>query len=284
MDIRPLTGIGHDEIFAAWNDAFDGYARTWGQTELANDLQRRGYMPSLSFGAFENGRLVGFTLNGVGMHNGIKTAYDTGTGTIKSHRGRGLATQIFNASLPVLQQAAIQQYMLEVLLQNEPAIAIYKNVGFRISREFSYNIQNTEGLGLMKKEMPARYQIRETTLAGHAMAEMWDFTPSWQNSFDSMLRTPEDIKVVGAFIEGDLVGYGIISPASGDIPQLAVSMAHRRQGIGSHLLKRLLAYNKSSVVKAINIDNACNHMAAFLENNGIPKTGAQYEMVRPLSF
>ena len=49
-------------------------------------LIRRGYVPKLSFAAFDNGKIVAFTLNGIGMFNGIRTAYDTGTETVKEYR------------------------------------------------------------------------------------------------------------------------------------------------------------------------------------------------------
>lgn len=49
-------------------------------------LIRRGYESRLSFAAFADGEIVAFTLNGVGQFNGIPTAYDTGTGTVKDYR------------------------------------------------------------------------------------------------------------------------------------------------------------------------------------------------------
>lgn len=46
-------------------------------------LPRRGYEPRLSFAVFDEGRIVAFTLNGIGLFNGVKTAYDTGPGRQK---------------------------------------------------------------------------------------------------------------------------------------------------------------------------------------------------------
>jgi ribosomal protein S18 acetylase RimI-like enzyme len=80
----------------------------------------------LSFGAFKNEDLLAFTFNGIGEYHGIKTAYDTGTGTLKEYRGQGLAKCIFQHSLPFLEEAGIRQYLLEVLQHNEGAVALYK--------------------------------------------------------------------------------------------------------------------------------------------------------------
>jgi ribosomal protein S18 acetylase RimI-like enzyme len=72
--------------------------------ELRTMLRRRGFDPALSFAAFD-GCIMGFTLNGTGTFGGVPTAYDTGTGTLPEYRGRGLATQIFETSLPHLRAA-----------------------------------------------------------------------------------------------------------------------------------------------------------------------------------
>jgi ribosomal protein S18 acetylase RimI-like enzyme len=107
-------------------------------------LKRRGFNPDLSFAAFDNNEIVSFTFNGIGNFNGIPTAYDTGTGTLKSHRGKGLATQIFEYSIPYLREAGIRQYLLEVLQHNTKAVSVYKNLGFKTSREFNYFAQKNE--------------------------------------------------------------------------------------------------------------------------------------------
>src|SRR5262245_44102252 len=113
VEIRPLQGIDTDTIFTAWDDAFSDYARTWTKAELERDLQRRGFSPGISFGAFEGQRLVSFILNAAGTFNGVKTAYDTGTGTIKEYAGKGLASVIFKESLPFLQKQGFEKYLLE---------------------------------------------------------------------------------------------------------------------------------------------------------------------------
>ena len=81
-------------------------------------IERRGFNLDLSFGAFNKDQLVGFTLNGIGDWNGKLTAYDTGTGIIKEFRKKGVATKLFNESLPTLRENNISQYLLEVIRTN----------------------------------------------------------------------------------------------------------------------------------------------------------------------
>ena len=152
MEIRSLENIGFDELFEGFSNAFSDYEIQFDKSEVQSMLKRRGYIPKLSFAAFEGGKIVAFTLNGIGMFNGIQTAYDTGTGTVKEYRGYGLAGKIFRYSLPFLKQAGIRQYLLEVLQNNHKAITVYRRMQFDTTREFNcfkqaisntYNISST---------------------------------------------------------------------------------------------------------------------------------------------
>ncbi len=281
MDIRPLGKLSFHKLYATWNEAYKGYVREWTKEELAAMLHRRGYMAELSFGAFDNGELVSFTLNGIGEWKGQKAAYDTGTGTISAYRGKGLATSIFNASVPFLKEAGIKQYLLEVLQDNAKAISVYQNIGFITTRSFNYFVQEVDKV--ISNEKVATNSLRIIDLPGMSeVSSFWDFMPSWQNSHAAIMRQPGDFTVIGAYDNERLTGYGIIEPTTGDIPQLAVDNNYRRRGTGSVLLQALLQQNKAGVVRIINTDAVCEPMTAFLENNGIKKSGGQYEMLKKL--
>jgi len=239
--IKSLSDTSLDALFAAREEAFRDYELTLDKKAFAKMLHRRGYVPELSFGAFDQHRLVSFTLNGVGFFDGRRTVYDTGTGTLPEYRGRGLASAIFTASLPALKQAGIEQYLLEVLQHNTKAISVYTKLGFKITKEFNYFIEeDANAMQANAKLLPSAINLREVNLINHEMMmAMWDFIPSWQNNFEAISKTLTDFKVIGAFDNQILVGYGIIEPDSGDIPQLAVDQLYRRKGIGSAILKRV---------------------------------------------
>jgi len=281
IQIRPLTNLSINDLYIAWEQAFSDYERTWTKDELANMLQRRGYTPSLSFGAFDGSVLVSFTLNGTGIYGGKHTAYDTGTGTLAAYRGKGLASEIFTASLPILKQAGITQYLLEVLHYNTAAISVYTKLGFTISRELNYFLADTASVKQDKKA-PAGILLRPISFEDKAaMLAMQDFIPSWQNTFDALERCRHGLIISGAFYNDALVGYGIIEPATGDL-HLAVHKDHRRQGIGSAILTQLVPHNDFPTVKVINTDATCTHITNFLIHNYIPLRGTQLEMVRDI--
>lgn len=281
MKIQPLSFIGTDELFDAFSNAFSGYERTWNRGEFDRLLKRRGYVPDLSFGAFDGDKLVGFIINGIGTYGGLRTAYDAGTGTIKECRGQGLTTRMLQESMPLLRQEGIKQYVLEVLQHNDAAVGIYKKAGFTVARELDYFVANMSEVA--NRALPQQFSIEEIDLRQlESASDFHDFQPSWQNTYDAVMREPSYFKFIGAYSGRELVGFGLIEPDTGDIPQIAVRKEHRRQGVGSAILQRLLQHNKHSTVKVINTDSTYEPISAFLKHNGIHPRGKQFEMVLPL--
>lgn len=281
--IKSLNRISFDQLFESFSEAFRDYDLQLNQMELQTMLNRRGFDPELSFGAFDGEKLISFTFNGIGVFNNIKTAYDTGTGTIKEYRGRGLATKVFMYSLPYLKNANISQYLLEVLQHNTNAVSVYQKIGFTVSREFNYFSQKVEEINSNSKAMNPKYKIQSIDLSlSKSMAELWDFSPSWQNSFEAVARKMEDFKIVGAFDGQKLIGYCIFEPNSGDITQIAVHKEHRRKGIASNLLTEVFKESRHSSVKCINTEIGCDSISEFLLSNDIPLKGKQFEMIKKI--
>ncbi len=90
----------------------------------------------LSFGCFEQERLVGFIINGIDDHLGNLTAFNTGTGVIPNHRGKKVVDQIYDFAIPVLQKAGVQKCALEVVQANDRAVRVYERIGFHITKKF----------------------------------------------------------------------------------------------------------------------------------------------------
>ena len=134
MEIRSLADTDFDTLYEAFALSFADYEIHPGREELRKMLRRRGFAPELSFAAFDDGRIAAFTLNGIGDFDGLRTAYDTGTATLPDYRAQGLATRIFEHSLPHLRAAGVRQYLLEVLQHNAKAISVYRKLGFETTR------------------------------------------------------------------------------------------------------------------------------------------------------
>lgn len=283
MEIRSLKDMSFDKISEAFMMAFRDYDVQINSEQLRIMLNRRGFDPHLSFAAFEGGDIVAFTLNGIGNFSGKLTAYDSGTGTVEAFRSRGLATEIFEFSIPYLKNSGIRQYLLEVLQHNSKAVSVYKKLGFDVRREFNYSFQKNENISFKHAASLPELVLKEIDLAFCRTGDVFrDFEPSWQNSFEAIDRKPDDFRILGAFSDEKFIGYCIIEMRSGDIPQIAVDKACRRKGAASFLLRESLKFNLNDSVKLINTDINCDPMTQFLKSLNIETKGKQFEMIKEL--
>lgn len=281
--IKSLKGINFESIFQAFTTAFNDYEMQVNKAQLQTMLQRRGFVPELSFAVFENDKIISFTFNGIGTFKGLKTAYDTGTGTIKEFRGKGLASKIFQHSIPFLKVTGIPQYLLEVLQHNVKAVSVYKNIGFRVSREFNYFSQKCEDLKLPANSTSQDFRVKTVDLTEIKMlSDFMDFNPSWQNSFESIFRKPEDFIVLGIVNNQKILGYCIFDPISGDVTQIAVHKKYRRNGIGTLLINEMEKLNRHHSIKIINTEIDCESINGFLQYHSISLRGKQFEMIKIL--
>ncbi len=283
MEIKSLGNTSFDELFGAFEQAFVDYEIQINKAEHLAMLKRRGFDPKLSFGAFDNSKIVSFTCNGIGNFYGTPTAYDTGTGTLKEYRGQGLATRIFEESIPYLKEAGIKEYLLEVLQHNTGAVSVYTKIGFQVTREFYYFRQQNDSINHNVKAIEIPYTLQPIDINDYDdIPSFWDFRPSWQNSRESINRRSEWFISLGVFADGKLIGYGVAEPESGDITQLAVHKAYRRKGFGSLLFQKITECSKCNAVKIINTEIGCDSITAFLHSKNIEPSGKQYEMIRKL--
>ncbi len=283
MEIKSLGKTDFKTISLAFSNAFSDYDMQINEHELKAMWKRRGFNPDLSFAAFEGERIVSFTLNGIGEFKGVKMAYDTGTGTLKDYRGQGLATKIFDYSIPYLREANIHHYLLEVLQHNTKAVSVYQKIGFKVTRELNYFVWENEKIKNEIKNTHAGYLVEAFDVNQYAhVSDFWDFYPSWQNSFESIDRAREDFINLGVFADKQLIGYCIFEPNSGDITQIAVDKAHRRKGVASLLLQKVSKLNKHTKTKLINADTTCRSIVEFLKAKNIDITGKQFEMIKEL--
>ena len=285
MEIRSLEDIGFDTLFEGFSNAFSDYEIHFEKSEVQSMLIRRGYVPQLSFAAFDKGKIVAFTLNGIGLFNGILTAYDTGTGTVKEYRGGGLAGEIFRYSLPFLKQAGIRQYLLEVLQNNHKAITVYQRMEFDTTREFDcfkQSIADIDNFHATKHCANLRLELIDTDTVRQAQM-FCDFYPSWQNSIESIERGGSELTSIGAFDLDELIGFSVFDPKSGDLTQIAVKKEYRRQGVASQLLCEVIKQMSTDFVKVINVPSDNPSLPAFLKSKNIPLMNKQFEMVKDLT-
>ena len=285
MEIRSLENTPIEQILDAFMEAFSDYAVDFPRNQVSEMFRRRGFNPKLSFAAFERERIVAFTLNGIGLHDGRLTCYDCATGTLPQYRGAGLAGKIFRHALPVLKEAGVEQYLLEVLQENDTAIALYTGNGFNKDEEYDcYSAAKSEVNVGEESGINNSVEFRDITSADVSeKSHWWDCLPSWQNSVDSVTRGESELLIRGAFLpEEGCVGYIVSDPATGDIAQIAVDPKHRRKGIATALISHILEFLKCERIKLLNISSNSLTLPLFLSAIGLTLGLSQYSMILPL--
>lgn len=279
MEFRNLKSCSFDTLFRGFERAFADYEISFEKEEVRSMLERRGYNPEVSFALFDKGEIAAFTLNGTGVFNGRPTAYDTGTGTAKEYRGMGLAGEIFSRSIPFLKECGVEQYLLEVLQNNQKAISVYRKLGFEITRELDCFRQM-----LSEVKFPASMKKGSLTIvpadfcAVTSAQDFCDFLPSWQNSIDSIRRGQAGLTSLGAFADNSLIGYCVFDASTGDLTQIAVKDEYRRKGVATRLLHQTVNRLNTDFLKVLNVSSTDSSLPAFLESRNIPRASKQFEM------
>lgn len=288
ITIKTLAETPFEQIHSSFRKAFEDYVEPFDLTidQLKYMVERRGCDLKLSFGAFNGNELVGFTLNGIGVWKNKKTAYDTGTGIIKKFRKQGIATRIFNESLPILRANEVEQYLLEVIKTNKNAVDLYQKAGFSITRDFDYYVQRKNNLVPNTK---SRYdssvtmkKIEFNDLNWNILKSFWSFEPSWQNSVESITRKSDHFTFLGVIRNNSLIGYGVIEKHTGDVPQFAISENYRKIGLGTKLFNSLIKFTDSNQIKIINAECKKQDFKFFAEKLGFTAGHGQYEMILKL--
>jgi ribosomal protein S18 acetylase RimI-like enzyme len=264
IEVRSLVSIDFETLTATFNDAFSDYdiPARYTTEHLTNLVVRRGYRPDLAVGAFDGPRLVGFVFNCLDGD----AAYNSGTGTVISHRRRGIVRRLMERSIETLPA---KRYVLEVIESNQRAAALYRDLGFVETRRLQcWTYQCSGG-------RPRPPWVAETPASTLDQIRSWcDFELSWQNEVASIQRAREPYIVLG---DGDC--GAVVFPSNGDVPMLAVRPAARRRGLG----RALLAEAATRIAGPLRIMNVDDSMAAFLERCGAQKFVRQIEMVASLS-
>lgn len=277
---KTLEGTDIEIIHKAFVEAFSDYQvkmelPLW---KLQQMLQRRGYIPEKSMGAFKEDILVGFILNGYRRWNGKQTVYDTGTGVVPEFRKQGLTTNMFFKTVEMLKKEGIEQYLLEVIKTNTAAFELYKKQGFEITRSFScYRLDKSK----YKTDTTYRAEHVEgfTPAEWEQFTKFWDVQPSWQNSIDSINASPETFSYSVVRSDNTIAAYGVIEKKTGDIPQLGVAKDYRRKGIASSLLADLIKSTESEKISVINVEDKADTVKGFLSASGFEHFIDQYEMI-----
>jgi len=280
---RFLDESFREELYHTFIAAFSDYVLPFELTYEQFQLHLRLNAVDLgsSVGIFHDDKMIAFTMNGVDDWNGRRTIYDAGTGVLPVHRRSGHGMSMFDDTLPHFKQAGLEQYLLEVISTNTNAVSMYEKLGFIKERELLL-LQTTNEIVCSSK--PDGLTIRPITDPDwNQLTTFWDGYPAWQNSVAAIERCRDAKHIIGAFIDGDCVGYVVFSTRSPKIAQIAVAREYRRRGIGTHLLASVRENSAINMpTKVLNLDRSIQSATAFFDHHGFEIEILQYEMRREL--
>jgi ribosomal protein S18 acetylase RimI-like enzyme len=230
---------------------------------------------TLSFGQFEDGNtpestLTAFIINGIDDFQGHKTAFNTGTGVLPSHRGQAAVDRIYVHAIPLLQKAGVQKLALEVITQNERAIRVYQRIGFNITRLlhcYKGEVQPQDP-GLRPVPMDIE-EVLNLPLPGREF-------DSWDNT-DNAIRKGSQIYQAYRVLKGaETIGYVVLNPKTGHI--------HRAEAINNNWPQLLDTIAQlTPIIRMNNIDARRTDVHEGLKTYGLPHVIDQYEMECTLS-
>lgn len=281
FECRFLDESYFEALLGKFGEAFSDYARPFelDLVKFRNHINLNAVDLSRSVGCFEDGELIGFSLNGFGRWKGKETVYDAGTGVIPNRRRLGASEAMFRFMVPHFKGEGIEQFLLEVITNNAPAVSLYKKLGFEIERELVF----MEAPASLSRDTRPNEDIDLRSMTARDLNQMkalWDARPSWQNSNEAIARCEHLKTILGAFIDDECVGYAVYSKGLGRIAQFAVDSRFRRKGVGSRLMIEMQEeLMPDSKMQVINLDKVLTETVEFFKNRGFQVALSQYEMV-----
>ncbi|SHF34365.1 GNAT family N-acetyltransferase [Pedobacter caeni] len=275
LAFKNLSDISIVTLLETFNESFSDYLVPLQLTteQLERKLISDSIDLSYSAGVFEDEKLIGFILHGIGVVQGEKAAYNAGTGVIPSKRGQQLTKLMYQFIVPSLEAAGIRNCYLEVLEKNVPAIKSYESVGFEVNRTLSCFKGTPQ---IPKNDHP--YQV--TRLSGIDWDQcftFWDWQPSWQNSITALMNIGEGNNSIGIYQDEKLVAYASYNPQNNRISQFAVDKNYRNKGLGSALFEYIYK-ERNAEISLINVDANATETITFLKSIGLEVFITQYEM------
>ncbi len=272
-ELRILSKKDLPVVYKTFMEAFADYVQDASgvtETNFTNRTIKNGVDLETSVGAFDQEKMVGFTLVAHDHFCGSYAAFDAFTGITKPYRGQGLAKDIFEFVVPKLKAKGVERFYLEVIQSNEPAVRAYEKSGFTITREldaFEIVLKNSP----LTTEVAGNTKIQTITKFDLTQADgFFDWQPTWENSLVSIQRIPDEVLILGALHQNVLVGFLVYYPLLNWILNMAVHKSHRRQKIGTALITRLKDKISDQVpsTKIINVEHTDQGMIKFLEAVG----------------
>lgn len=274
IQYKTLENCPTEKILDCFNEAFSAYIIPLQLTseQFAWKLKSENFNPSLSVGAFDGDKLVGFILHCTDSKFEPHKVYNGGTGVIEAYRNQAITRKMYRFILPILKQQGIEKVVLEVIEGNHPAHQSYLKAGFNTVRTlvaYKGDIQ-VSAINEAIEVVPSTHSLE-------FLAAQTSCVPSWQNAAHTLDRIYDTLEVYEARDKGAIAGYIAYNPTLKRIHQLAVYPNHQRQNVAQTLL-HVIANKHGHTQSFTNVDSSQTDIHRFLEHVGFKRHIQLFEM------
>jgi len=271
MEIKSLEHTPIRDIVATLNFAFSDYFIPINFTEayVNERWTASGVDYSLSFGVFNENKLVAFIIHAINSYGETKVAYNASTGVIPSYRRQGLLTKLYETAILALRANGIQKSTLECITKNERAILAYQKVGFTIDRKYhlyKFDWEQKEIESELKPEMISNFSFQDFT-------HLQNYLPSIENQDSFLENYKNNLTAITVSEKNKIVAYLIFHITSKRIHRLGVK--ENNWNIFGEILFSGLPTGNYNI---INIDSVNKNMHNFFKKMNFENYIDQYDM------
>lgn len=267
MKITSLGNTPFEEIVECFLKAFENYFVSFPNDPeyFRNRWKTAGVRYDLSYGMFDDEKLVGFIIHAIDHRNGALTAYNTGTGVLPDYRGRKIVQRIYEYALPDLRTNGVAKCSLEVIRENEPAIKAYARIGFKICR----NYKCFRGKAEVSAKIPP--DLKKVTLDETDWFSLSDQSNySWDNHLNSVRNGNYSYFIIGDKAKPS--AYFIINPGTGYVAQFDCFDEERWTDLFAAMK------SVSELLTILNVEENFQEKIEQMEKAGLKNSIDQYEM------
>ena len=269
MEVKNLSDTPFDTIVGCFLLAFENYfvKMPTEKTYYKTRWQSAKVNFNLSYGMFDQEKLVGFIIHAIDTRQGESIAFNSGTGVLPEYRGRGIVRTIYNHALTDLKKQGIEKSRLEVITDNTVAVHVYQQIGFEITKNYScfsgrLNCESNPDLNTQEIDLP---KVPWNTLPHQDKY-------SWDHQKESVINSAYSYFEVR--FQEKLESFFIIDPKRNYLVQMDVFINEAK--VWQRLFQAIKKMSES--VRIINVDESQKDKMTQLKTYGLECTVKQYEM------
>jgi hypothetical protein len=152
-------------------------------------IGKKDLLPSCSFVAFDGNRPVGFVLNAIKTINGIKIAWNGGTGVSMDYQGQGIGKLLMEATTEMYRKESVDRATLEVLTDNIQGIKLYERWGYeKVDTLISFSNKGSDSINRKVMKVNQTY----IPVRGHALdvksIKFYNHQVAWESMCENIFN------------------------------------------------------------------------------------------------